>query len=256
MSNLLKRTITALVLIALLVTILYFGGRVLQIAVLLFSLELSRELVAAFKHKGNNIPEHYILLACAFHFVVFEFGWPWFVAFTIPMFFLILYYLKEDEFTIEDMGISVLILIYVPTFLFPIMSLDKTRYLYLVFVISIATDTFAYLTGMAFGKHKLCPSISPNKTVEGALGGVIGTLICGLIYCLIFNIEINFVHGLFIGLASVTAQLGDLFASKIKRTTGIKDFGKFLPGHGGFMDRFDSMLLIIPMVYILFRFAL
>ena len=256
MSNLLKRTTTALVLIALLVAILFFGGRVLQFAVLFFSLELCHELISAFKHKGSHIPEHYILLACAFHFVVYERGWPWFVAFTIPLFFLILYYLKEDDFTIEDMGISALILIYVPTFLFPIMALDKTRYLYLVFVISIATDTFAYLTGMAFGKHKLCPEISPNKTVEGALGGVIGTMLCGLIYCMIFDIHITLTHVLFIGLASVTAQLGDLFASKIKRATGIKDFGHFLPGHGGFMDRFDSMLLIIPMVYILFRFSL
>lgn len=256
MSNLLKRTMTGLVLLALLGTILFFGGRVLHFAVLFFSLVLCHELIGAFKHKGKEIPEHYILLACAFHFVVYERGWPWFVAFTIPLFFLILYYLKEDQFTIEDMGISALILIYVPTFLFPIMSLDKTNYLYLVFVIAIATDTFAYLTGMAFGKHKLCPSISPNKTVEGALGGVIGALTCGLIYCAVADIPVTFLHGLFIGLASVTSQLGDLFASKIKRATGIKDFGNFLPGHGGFMDRFDSMLLIIPMVYILYHFAL
>ena len=81
-------------------------------------------------------------------------------------------------------------------------------------------------------------------------------MLCGLIYCMIFDIHITLTHVLFIGLASVTAQLGDLFASKIKRATGIKDFGHFLPGHGGFMDRFDSMLLIIPMVYILFRFSL
>ncbi|MDY3119305.1 MAG: phosphatidate cytidylyltransferase [Peptoniphilus sp.] len=256
MNNFLKRTMTAFILIVLLAWILRSGSRILEFAVLFFSLELCHELSSAFKHKGSHIPEHIILLACLLHYTVFQFQWPWFIAFAFPLFFFILYYLRDNQFRIEDMGICFLILIYVPTFLFPLLLLDKTRYLYLVFVISIATDTFAYLTGMSLGKHKLCPSISPNKTVEGAIGGVVGTLICGTVYCFLFDIRITFLHVLFIGIASVMAQLGDLFASKIKRATGIKDFGHLLPGHGGFMDRFDSMLLIVPMVYMLYHFAL
>lgn len=211
---------------------------------------------AAFKHKGYYIPERYILFSCFLHFIVFQLQWPSFLAFTVSTFLLILFYLRSNYFTLKDAGICILILVYVPYFLFPIIYLDKTYYLYLVFVISICTDTFAYLTGMALGKHKLCPTISPNKTIEGAVGAVICTEIIGLAYCGAFGLGMDLPHGLFIGVASITSQLGDLFASKIKRETEIKDFGHFLPGHGGFMDRLDSVLMVIPMVYVLYRFPL
>lgn len=256
MNNFLKRSLTAIVLLALLAVILYFGGHVLRIAVLLFSLELCHELSRAFKQKGHHIPEHYILLSCFIHFAVFLLSWPAFLAFSVSTFLLVLYYLKSPQFTLEEFGLCMLILVYVPYFLYPILNLDKTFYLYLVFIIAISTDTFAYLTGMAFGKHKLVPSISPNKTVEGAVGAVICTMVVGLVYCHFVGIPIDCLHALFIGIASVTAQLGDLFASKMKRATGIKDYGHMLPGHGGFMDRFDSILMIIPMVYMLYRFPL
>ncbi|KXB65088.1 phosphatidate cytidylyltransferase [Aedoeadaptatus coxii] len=256
MNNFKKRTLTAVVLLIVLAGVLYMGGHVLRVAVLLFSLELCHELSGAFKHKEHHIPEHYILLSCFIHFAVFLLNWPAFLAFTISTFLLVLYYLKSSNFSLEEFGLCMLILIYVPSFFFPILNLDKTFYLYLVFIIAVSTDTFAYLTGMAFGKHKLCPSISPNKTIEGAVGAVVCTVTVGLIYCYYVGIPVDWMHALFIGIASVTAQLGDLFASKMKRATGIKDYGHILPGHGGFMDRFDSILMIIPMVYMLYRFPL
>ncbi|MDD7362969.1 MAG: phosphatidate cytidylyltransferase [Peptoniphilus sp.] len=256
MSDLLKRVLTAVVLFVVLGPIVFIGGKLLEFAVLFFSLELCHELIGAFKHKGYYIPEHYILFSCVIHFVVFELQWPAFLAFSVSTFLLVLFFLRHEDFTLDDAGICLLILVYIPYFLFPIIYLDDTYYLYLVFIIAIFTDTFAYFTGRAFGKHKLCPSISPNKTVEGAVGAVIGTEIVGLIYCAVVGLGVTLPHILFIGVASVTAQLGDLFASKIKRSTGIKDFGHFLPGHGGFLDRFDSILMIIPMVYMLYRFPL
>lgn len=256
MKNFWVRTATAVVLFLILAVILHFGGWVLNIAVLLISLQLCHELSRAFQHKGHYIPERYILFSCFLHYVVFQLQWPMFIAFSVSTFLLVLFLLRSRYFTLEDAAICFLILVYVPYFLFPIIYLDHTNYIYLVFVITIATDSFAYLAGTSFGKRKLCPSISPNKTVEGALGAILGTVICGLIFCGVFGLGITVFHALFIGLASVTAQLGDLFASKIKRETGIKDYGNFLPGHGGLLDRFDSILLIIPMVYMLYWFPL
>ncbi|MBF1054203.1 MAG: phosphatidate cytidylyltransferase, partial [Parvimonas sp.] len=114
------------------------------------------------------------------------------------------------------------------------------------------TDTFAYLFGMIFGKHKLYPSISPKKTVEGSIGGIIGSLLL-LILFNIFVLKYNFTFIIVSGiLLSIVAQIGDLFASKIKREIGIKDFSNIIKGHGGFLDRFDSIIFVTPLVYILF----
>ena len=110
------------------------------------------------------------------------------------------------------------------------------------------TDTFAYFSGYLFGKHKLIPKISPKKTIEGSIGGVIGSIVCCIIFGYIFKLDI--IQMIIIGgLGSVIAQIGDLFASAIKRYVGIKDYGKLIPGHGGILDRFDSVILVAPFVY-------
>ncbi len=116
-------------------------------------------------------------------------------------------------------------------------------------------DAGAYFAGVFFGSHKLCPNVSPNKTVEGFIGGiVIGTissLIIGFIYSFIYsNAEFNYGVMLIIGaLSSVISVLGDLTFSMIKRQCKIKDYGSIFPGHGGFLDRFDSVLFTAPLVY-------
>ena len=124
-----------------------------------------------------------------------------------------------------------------------------------------ATDTFAYFTGVAFGKHKIVPHISPKKTWEGCIGGAVFCALSVLIYsCLVIyrveNIEMPLVHyGIimtFLGiLISVMSQLGDWFCSVIKRRTGIKDFGNIFPGHGGMLDRFDSAFFTLPTALLL-----
>lgn len=126
------------------------------------------------------------------------------------------------------------------------------QYIYLlVFIAAWVTDTFAYFTGFFFGKHKLCPKISPKKTIEGSIGGVLFCVIAFMVYGFaaskICNITPNYTGLAFVGLLmSALAQLGDLLASVIKRTYGIKDYGKLFPGHGGVLDRFDSVLLLAP----------
>lgn len=113
------------------------------------------------------------------------------------------------------------------------------------------TDTFAYFSGRAFGKRKLCPHISPHKTVAGAVGGVIGTTAAALLYGLVLNtfFTVHFLPLLGLGVSlGLLAQMGDLTASWMKREQGIKDFGNLMPGHGGVMDRFDSILFTAPAV--------
>jgi len=120
---------------------------------------------------------------------------------------------------------------------------------WLIFISAFGTDIAAYFTGFAIGKHKLCPNISPKKTIEGAVGGVAGSVaLCGLFgYFLLNDI---FIHCLVIGAAcGVISQFGDLTASVFKRNMGIKDFGNLIPGHGGVLDRFDSVLFTAPAVY-------
>ncbi len=127
---------------------------------------------------------------------------------------------------------------------------EDGQYLYLlVFLAAWITDSFAYFSGRLFGKHKLIPQVSPKKTVEGAVGGVIFCVIAclgfGLFTALVWDAEPNY---LFLGVSgvilSVCAQIGDLIASLIKREHGIKDYGRLFPGHGGVMDRFDSVAAV------------
>ena len=133
------------------------------------------------------------------------------------------------------------------------------QYIYLlVFLAAWITDTFAYFTGFFFGKHKLCPNISPKKTVEGAVGGVVFCIISFLVYGIVvsgmFKIQPNYVGLAVVGLVmSVLAQVGDLLASVIKRTYGVKDYGRVFPGHGGVLDRFDSVLLLAPFLLVFVR---
>lgn len=117
-------------------------------------------------------------------------------------------------------------------------------------------DSTAYFVGSFMGKRKLCPNISPNKTVEGALGGIIGSVLGAVLAGLIFqfivyrNVQFNYLALLVIGVyCSVVSILGDLVFSVIKRDCGIKDYGSIMPGHGGLLDRFDSVIFCVPVVY-------
>jgi len=122
---------------------------------------------------------------------------------------------------------------------------------------AVATDTFAYFSGALFGKRKLIPSVSPKKTVAGASGGVAGTvavsILIGLFLQDAMKTAIGLCHFIILGVVlSVLAQFGDLAASMFKRHFNVKDFGNIIPGHGGIMDRMDSVLFICPAVYAYF----
>ncbi len=134
---------------------------------------------------------------------------------------------------------------------------EMGKYLYLlVFIGAWSTDTGAYFIGVLFGKHKLIPEVSPKKTVEGAFGGVLGCVVGFVLYGFIVSklhsdVRVNYLMLILLALVvSVVSQLGDLIASFVKREQGIKDFGFIFPGHGGVLDRFDSIIAVAPLIYI------
>ena len=132
------------------------------------------------------------------------------------------------------------------------MGEEGRTYVLLPFILAFTSDSGAYFTGRYLGKHKLAPVISPNKTVEGVFGGVAGAVVGMLLYCVIldlaFGFDANYLFAISYGiLGSLGAVFGDLVFSVIKRQTGIKDYGKLIPGHGGILDRLDSMMVVAPL---------
>lgn len=135
-------------------------------------------------------------------------------------------------------------------------QIDGIYLLIFAFFASWMTDIFAYFVGSKLGKHKLCPKISPKKSVEGAIGGVVGAVLLNVLLLFVFKrffgggAGFSYVVVIVISvILSIVSMFGDLAASTIKRNFGIKDFGKLLPGHGGIMDRFDSALFVLPVLY-------
>ncbi len=140
---------------------------------------------------------------------------------------------------------------------------DAVFFILLILCFAWGGDTCAYFAGRAFGKHKLCPVVSPKKTVEGAIGGVLGTMVFGVLITVIYSIAADrmeeftrsnigismyVIIALLACVAAVLGIYGDLFASVVKRQCGIKDYGTIFPGHGGILDRFDSVMFIAPFV--------
>lgn len=145
---------------------------------------------------------------------------------------------------------------------------DAIYFILLILCFAWGGDTAAYFAGRAFGKHKLAPIVSPHKTVEGAIGGIFGSVLAGVVLTLVYSflsashnvitIQVQPRHYAILvvmgAIASVLGILGDLFASSVKRQVGIKDYGTIFPGHGGILDRFDSVMFIAPFVSIAVRY--
>lgn len=172
----------------------------------------------------------------------------------------------HDKYNIIDISLTMFGVLYV-VFLFSFIVLTRNLenglfFIWIIFLGAWSTDTTAYFAGRFFGKHKLLPAISPKKTVEGGIGGVIGCVAITVLYGLYLNsyhlaYDIAITHLVILGLLNgVIGQIGDWAASAIKRYVKIKDYGSIMPGHGGILDRFDSILFIAPVVYFYISFII
>ncbi len=183
------------------------------------------------------------------------------VLITVLVAFMFLYVFTFPRYRAEEIMCAFFCVAYAPvmlSFIYLVRGLPYGVYtVWMIFISSWICDTCAYVVGVLFGKHKLAPVLSPKKSGEGALGGVIGSAVVGALYAYFFvekmvsEQEITWVFVLISAAGAVISQVGDLAASAIKRNHEIKDYGRLIPGHGGVMDRFDSVIFTAPMIYFL-----
>jgi len=187
-----------------------------------------------------------------------QFGLFIFVFSLFLIFYSVIFYKKTNVKNATITFVSFFYITYTLSFILQIINMNSlgSVLVWLVFIIAWSGDTFACLIGRRFGKRKLTPVVSPKKSIEGFIAGIIGASIFSYLYgLLILNfIEININNFLFVCIVlgivgSIVSQFGDLAASLIKRFNNVKDFGKLIPGHGGVIDRFDSIILLAPLVY-------
>lgn len=163
-------------------------------------------------------------------------------------------YFKTNPLVVELIARQVLGIIYIPLFLSCMVlirnDVDGIAWIFFLLTLVFAGDTGAFYVGRFFGRHKLCPAVSPGKTIEGAIGGLAATLGAGLIFMNCFLKSLPLGPGILFFLSiGVVGQVGDLFESELKRYADVKDSGSILPGHGGILDRIDALLFAAPVAY-------
>ena len=264
------RILSAAVGIVLLIVVLsFFQTPILNVAIMLIALIAMHEFLTATKISHNKLLSLVaFVVAAVFPFVPMQKEMNLLPVFLLPyigILFLILLRTHKDT-RVEDIALTFMMSIGMP------LSFSAAIYLrdnngqamgmfYLLMALACAwfSDSGAYFVGKAFGKHKLCPLVSPHKTVEGLVGGLVSCILLNLLAAFCYQkvcgmmgiaLEINFLRlALISPLASLISVLGDLSFSLIKRQFKIKDFGKIMPGHGGVLDRFDSVLFTLPFIY-------
>jgi phosphatidate cytidylyltransferase len=252
-----KRIITAVVGIPLLVFVINAGGFIFAAVVagliVLGLWEFHNLCLSA----GRKNP--YLLFASGGVIIPFTVYFEPQLAAPLVFFYLLLcfvyYLLAYPGFNPLDLALSFLGVIYTVggfSFLIPLRNMESGLWLVIyVFIIVWSTDTGAYFAGIYLGKRKMSPHISPNKTWAGFIGGLLCGFMASLVYFALIDVRAESALILFSPLVSLGSQVGDLFESSLKRFAGAKDSGTIIPGHGGILDRFDSMLWAAPLTYYL-----
>lgn len=262
------RLMSSIVLLVLAVSTILIGGHFLAAVLLFLALKAYRELTCACHLAGKDrmngleiigyagIVSYYLLMV-----FVEDKIYLLLALITILVAYMFLYVFTFPKYRAEQIMCSFFCVAYAPvmlSFIYLVRELPYGIYtVWMIFISSWICDTCAYAVGILFGRHKLAPVLSPKKSIEGALGGILGSALAGAVYAhfvveaVISEQQILWIFVLISGAGAVISQVGDLAASAIKRNHEIKDYGKLIPGHGGVMDRFDSVIFTAPMIYFL-----
>lgn len=254
------RLLSGILLVAAALLTIISGGYVLFFTLLCVSVIGMSELYGAMglrKHPFNILELAGYLGAVLYYAAVlmdFErYGMMALIAALVILMFV--YVFSYPKYIAGDVMAAFFGVIYVAvmlSFIFLTRNLEGGVYhVWLIFLCSWGCDTCAYCVGMLIGKHKMAPVLSPKKSVEGAVGGVLGAALLGGIYAAATSSGAVLEYAAICGAGALISMVGDLAASAIKRNQGIKDYGKLIPGHGGILDRFDSVIFTAPIIYFL-----
>jgi len=258
-----KRTISGAVLVAIMIALVIAGGYFLLGGLLIISLIGMFELYRVFKMEKSLLAVLGYIAAIVFYLnLKFMFASDVLLIFMALMILLMFVYVfAYPKYRAKQVMAGLFAVVYVGvmlSYVYQLRTLNKGVYLaFLVFLCTWGCDTAAYCVGMLIGKHKMAPKLSPKKSIEGAVGGVVGAALFTAIYCVILRDKMEITTAQIVILSCIAAvgglvsMVGDLCASAIKRNYDIKDYGKLIPGHGGVMDRFDSMIITAPIIYYL-----
>lgn len=278
----LKRAVTAIILVGYAFAMLYLGTAVhygfLDALIMSFAFVGTYEMYHTFrKSEYKNSPWAPLLLCVAIYPLWYFLGYKGIlIALSLSICLALAVFTFKAEMELKDLLATIFSLIYPMALVSLAFALSREFPCGGTFAISFAiflpvfSDTFAYLVGSTLGKRKLCPSISPKKTVAGAVGGLLGSVLCAVTFFLLFDlyaiipvgyvsfsdsVAVRAVVFVVLGIVGgVLAEIGDLAASRIKRTMNIKDFGNIFPGHGGVLDRLDSIMFTLVMFFTAFTF--
>lgn len=278
----LKRAVTAIILVGYAFAMLYLGTAVhygfLDALIMSFAFVGTYEMYHTFrKSEYKNSWGAPLLLCVAIYPLWYFLGYKGIlIALSLSICLALAVFTFKAEMELKDLLATIFSLIYPMALVSLAFALSREFPCGGTFAISFAiflpvfSDTFAYLVGSTLGKRKLCPSISPKKTVAGAIGGLLGSVLCAVTFLLLFDlyavipvgyvtfsdsVAVRAVVFVVLGIVGgVLAEIGDLAASRIKRTMNIKDFGNIFPGHGGVLDRLDSIMFTLVMLFTAFTF--
>lgn len=257
------RLLSGIVLVALALVLIITGGDLLLVSTLVISYIGMFELYRIF-HIEKSAPGIIGYLAATVYYCNLRFEFiPDLMMFVLGFFMLLMfaYVFTYPKYKTEQIMAAFFGVFYVAvmlSYVYQTRMLTAGAYIvWLIFLCSWGCDTCAYCVGMLIGKHKMSPKLSPKKSIEGAVGGVVGAALLTILYGMIFKSAMNstqthvFIMAGISAVGALISMVGDLTASAIKRNYEIKDYGKLIPGHGGILDRFDSVIFTAPVIYFL-----
>lgn len=263
MKSFVTRLISGIFIVLIALLSIIKGGDILFAVVIVLSMVGLFELQRVFKVQ-DKLPGIIGYLAAAGYYALLYFGrtdYYMLLALTFIALLLFVYVFTFPKYSAEQIMSVFFGVFYVAVMLSYIyqtrMLSDGAFIVWLIFIASWGSDTGAYCVGKLLGKHKMTPKLSPNKSVEGAIGGVVVAVLLGTAYAWIVQYFMGYsdrtkvILAVICGLGSILAEMGDLAASAIKRNKDIKDYGNIIPGHGGVLDRFDSVIVTAPVIYYL-----